>query len=150
MSLVKALDTHGIVSVGRDSLPTTSNLKVRILQRPQSCPKKPPCRVKTLRQIMQRCLQVPYLPQLICSHAVHSEGRCIMTCDDLMTSRPLVVRYKEHYRSAANPTALSYKNMTFSRHYIECHPAQEPKLTVKILKKTSGSLDRKITEGLFI
>ena len=72
-----------------------------------------------------------------------------MTCDDLMTSRPLVVRYEEHYRSTANPTAPSYKNMTFSRHYIECHPAQEPKLTVKILKKTSGSLDRKITEGLF-
>ena len=55
-----------------------SNLKVRILQRPQSCLKKPPCRVKTLRQIMQRCLQVPYLPQLICSHAVHSEERCIL------------------------------------------------------------------------
>ena len=80
----------------------------------------------------------------------------LMTCDLCgrgyvgETSRPFAVRYKEHYRSAANPTAASYKNMAFLRHYIECHPAQEPKLTVKILKKTSGSLDRKITEGLFI
>ena len=65
--------------------------------------------------------------------------------------RSLVVRYKEHYRSEANPTALSYKNMAFVRHYMECHPAQEPKSTVKVQKKTSGSLDQRVTkEGLFI
>ena len=63
----------------------------------------------------------------------------LMTCDLCErgyvgeASRPLVFRYKEHYRSAANPTTPSYKNMAFSRHYMECHPAQEPKLTVKIL-----------------
>ena len=32
------------------------------------------------------------------------------------TSRPLVTRVQEHYRSAANPTAKSYKNMAFSKH----------------------------------
>ncbi len=51
------------------------------------------------------------------------------------TSRPLVARYQEHYRSAANPTAPSYKNIAFSRHYIECHPGQKPKLSTKILRK---------------
>jgi hypothetical protein len=61
-----------------------------------------------------------------------------------------VVRYQEHYRSAANPTAKSYKNMAFSKHYKEHHLGQKPKLSVKILKKTMGSLERKITEALFI
>jgi hypothetical protein len=46
-----------------------------------------------------------------------------------------VVRYQEHYRSAANPTAKSYKDMAFSKHYKEHHLGQKPKLSVKILKK---------------
>ena len=66
------------------------------------------------------------------------------------TSRPLLARYKGHFRSAANPTAPSYKNMAFSRHYLERHPGLAPKLSVRILKRTRDSLDRKITEGLFI
>ena len=37
------------------------------------------------------------------------------------TSRPLSQQFQEHYRSAANPTAKSYKNMAFSKHYKTCH-----------------------------
>ena len=67
------------------------------------------------------------------------------------TSRPLSKRFQEHYRSATNPTAKSYKNMAFSKHYKACHEGQKPKLTVKILKKTkSGSLERKVTEAVLI
>jgi hypothetical protein len=46
-----------------------------------------------------------------------------------------VVRYQEHYRSAANPTAKSYKNMAFSKHYKEHHLGQKTKLSVKIILK---------------
>jgi hypothetical protein len=66
------------------------------------------------------------------------------------TSRPLAVRFQEHYRSAANPTTKSYKNMAFSKHYKACHEGQKPKLTARILEKTSGSLERKITEAVLI
>ena len=40
--------------------------------------------------------------------------------------------------------------MAFSKHYKEHHLGQKPKLSVKIFKKTMGSLERKITEALFI
>ena len=66
------------------------------------------------------------------------------------TSRPLKVRYQEHYRSAANPTAKSYQNMAFARHYQEYHKGEKPKLLIKILKKTKRTVERKITEALFI
>ena len=33
------------------------------------------------------------------------------------TSRPMVTRFQEQYHSASNPTAKSYKNMAFSKHY---------------------------------
>jgi hypothetical protein len=134
-----------------------SNLNVRIIQRPQSSLKN---LLVESRPHDKSCKDVSKCP--IC-HNSSIPVQCsqkdvvyLINCDLCgrgyvgETSRPLVVRYKEHYRSAANPTAPSYKNMAFSRHYIECHPGQEPKLTVKILKKTSGSLDRKITEALFI
>ena len=64
--------------------------------------------------------------------------------------RPLSKRFQEHYRSATNPTAKSYKSMAFSKHYKACHAGQKPKLKVKILKKTSGSLERKVTEAVLI
>ena len=134
-----------------------SNLNVRIIQRPQSSLKNI---LVESRPHDKSCKDVSKFP--IC-HNSSIPVQCsqkdvvyLINCDPCgrgyvgETSRPLVVRYKEHYRSAANPTAPSYKNMAFSRYYIECHPGQEPKLTVKILKKTSGSLDRKITEALFI
>ena len=66
------------------------------------------------------------------------------------TSRSLVTRFQEHYSSAANPTAKSYKNMAFSKHYKDQHPGLKPNLSVKILKKTKGSLQRKITKALYI
>ena len=66
------------------------------------------------------------------------------------TSRPLNVRYQEHYRSAANLTAKSYQNIRFARHYQEHHKAEKPKLLIKILKKTKGTVERKITNALFI
>ena len=132
-----------------------SNLNVRILQRPQrtsliiesrshdkSCKDVSKCRICHNSSSPMTCSQKDVLYLLTCS-----------LCGQRYvgeTSRPLVTCYKEHYRSAANPTAPSYKNMAFSRHYMEYHPAQEPKLTVKIFKKTRGSLDRKITEGLYI
>ena len=134
-----------------------SNLNVRIVQRPQSslknllvesrphdktCKDPSKCPICHNSSVPVNCSQKDVVYQINCDLC----GRGYVG----ETSRPLVVRYQEHYRSAANPTAPSYKNMAFSRHYIECHPGQKPKLSTKILKKTSGSLDRKITEGLFI
>ena len=42
--------------------------------------------------------------------------------------------------------------MAFSKHYLDQHYGQKPKLSVKILKRTKGSVERKITEAsaLFI
>jgi hypothetical protein len=40
--------------------------------------------------------------------------------------------------------------MAFSKHYKDQHPGLKPKLSVRILKKTKGSLQRKITEALYI
>ena len=40
--------------------------------------------------------------------------------------------------------------MEFSKHYKDEHPGIKPKLSVKILKKAKGSLQRKITEALYI
>ena len=54
------------------------------------------------------------------------------------------------FRSAANRKAKSYKNMAFSKHYLDQHYGQKPKLSVKILKRTKGSVERKIKEALFI
>ena len=40
--------------------------------------------------------------------------------------------------------------MAFSKHYKTCHEGQTPKLTAKILQKTNGSLERKVTEAVLI
>jgi len=40
--------------------------------------------------------------------------------------------------------------MAFARHYQEHHKGEKPKLLVKILRKTKGTVERKITEALFI
>ena len=111
-----------------------SNLNVRIIQRPQSSLKN---LLVESRPHDKSCKDVSKCP--IC-HNSSIPVQCsqkdvvyLINCDLCgrgyvgETSRPLVVRYKQHYRSAANPTAPSYKNMAFSRHYIECHPGQEPK-----------------------
>jgi hypothetical protein len=41
-------------------------------------------------------------------------------------------RYHEHFRSTANPKAKSYKNMAFSKHYLDQHYGQKPNLSVKV------------------
>ena len=38
----------------------------------------------------------------------------------------------------------------FRQHYKACHEGQKPKLTARILEKSSGSLERKITEAVLI
>ena len=40
--------------------------------------------------------------------------------------------------------------MAFSKHHKDQHAGLKPKLSVRILKKTKGSLQRKITEALYI
>ena len=40
--------------------------------------------------------------------------------------------------------------MAFSKHYKTCHEGQKPKLMAKILQKTNGSLQRKVTEAVLI
>ena len=68
------------------------------------------------------------------------------------TSRPFAVRFNEHLRSARNPDAKSYQHMAFSKHihYKQLHPGQSPKLIPSVLKKTKGTLERKITETFYI
>ena len=64
------------------------------------------------------------------------------------TYRPIGDRFNEHFRSAKNPTAKSYKEMPFAKHYSTHHPnAEPPKLLLKILQKTSTTVDRKIKEA---
>ncbi len=40
--------------------------------------------------------------------------------------------------------------MAFSKHYKDQHPGLKPKVSVRILKKTKGSFQRKLTEALYI
>ena len=68
--------------------------------------------------------------------------------NELSLSLMLIVYFL--FRSAANRKAKSYKNMAFSKHYLDQHYGQKPKLSVKILKRTKGSVERKIKEALFI
>ena len=65
------------------------------------------------------------------------------------TYRPLSDRFDEHYRSANNPTAESYKNKPFGKHYITEHPDHtgDPKLKLQILARASSTTDRKIKEA---
>ena len=66
------------------------------------------------------------------------------------TSRPFAVRFNEHLRSARNPDAKSYQHMAFSKHYKQLHPGQSLKLIPSMLKKTKGTLERKVTEAFYI
>ena len=134
-----------------------SNLNVRIVERPQSslkdllvesrpydstCTDPLKCTVCSISPIPIRCTQKDIVYQIDC-------GLCGAVYVG-ETSRSLKVRYQEHYRSAANPTTKSYQNMAFARHYQEYHKGEKPKLLIKILKKTKGTVERKITEALFI
>ena len=65
------------------------------------------------------------------------------------TYRPLGDRFAEHYRSANNPTAESYKDKPFGKHFATEHPDHvgNPKLRLQILSRASSTTDRKIKEA---
>ena len=65
------------------------------------------------------------------------------------TYRPLSDRFAEHYRSANNPTAESYKDKPFGKHFATEHPGHigNPKLRLQILSRASSTTDRKIKEA---
>lgn len=65
------------------------------------------------------------------------------------TYRPIGDRFTEHYRSANNPTAKSYKDMPLAKHYATAHhqDGETPKLGLKILQYASTTVDRKIKEA---
>ena len=66
------------------------------------------------------------------------------------TYRPIGDRFTEHFRSANNPTAKSYKDMPFAKHYATHHQDSHPNLELKVLQHTSTTVDRKIKEARFI
>ena len=75
------------------------------------------------------------------------------TCKDNYggeTGRPLCKRFEEHYRSAANPTAKSYKDCPLAKHYAEKHPDQVPSLKLEIIDRGNSLINRKIKEAKFI
>ena len=64
------------------------------------------------------------------------------------TSRPLHDRYYEHYRSAANPTAASYKDKPLGKHHRELHAdISKPNLELKILDFGKNLTNLKIKEA---
>ena len=66
------------------------------------------------------------------------------------TYRPIGDRYTEHFRSANNPTAKSYKDMPLAKHYAEHHQEGNPKLELTVLQRASTTVDRKIKEARLI
>ncbi len=65
------------------------------------------------------------------------------------TYRPLGDRFIEHYRTANNPTAESYKEKPYAKHYSANHAEHtgDPKLKLEIVARASGTMDRKIKEA---
>ena len=65
------------------------------------------------------------------------------------TYRPVGDRFIEHYRTANNPTAESYKEKPFAKHYNVHHPQHtgEPELKLEIVARASNTMDRKIKEA---
>ncbi len=64
------------------------------------------------------------------------------------TYRPISDRFTEHFRSANNPTAKSYKDMPLAKHYNTSHSDREtPKLELGILERAYSTTDRKIKEA---
>ena len=64
------------------------------------------------------------------------------------TYRPISERFNEHFRSANNPTAKSYKDMPLAKHYTTHHlNCESPKLELNIIERASTTTDRKIKEA---
>ena len=65
------------------------------------------------------------------------------------TYRPIGERFTEHYRSANNSTADSYRDKPMAKHYVEQHAdyTGEPQLKLTILDRASSTINRKIVEA---
>ena len=65
------------------------------------------------------------------------------------TYRPLGERFIEHFRTANNPKAESYKDKPFAKHYSTHHPDHtgDPKLKLGVIARASNTMDRKIKEA---
>ena len=60
-------------------------------------------------------------------------------------------RYSEHYRQAKNPTAKSYSDKPWAKHYSIHHPnCDDPKIGIEIVGHASSTNDRKIQEARII
>ena len=66
------------------------------------------------------------------------------------TGRPLDKRFKEHYLSASNPTAKSYKDKPLAKHYSTYHPNTKPQLSLRVIEKATSTNNRKIREARII
>ena len=60
-------------------------------------------------------------------------------------------RFDEHYRQARNPTAKSYADKPWAKHYHKYHPnCEEPKISIEIVGRASTTNERKIKESRVI
>ena len=111
-------------------------------------------------------IQCPNSDCKTCS-ALTSKGQCTdrnviyhMNCEmdtcktnnigqyDGETYRPLGDRFIEHYRSANNPTAKSYIEKPWAKHYATNHPnCDRPKISIAITDRASSTNERKIKEA---
>ena len=66
------------------------------------------------------------------------------------TYRPICFWSDEHYLSAANPTAKSYTNKPFAKHYASKHPGETPELELIIIGTGRNLKNRKIKEAKYI
>lgn len=67
------------------------------------------------------------------------------------TLRPTHYRFSEHYNAARNPTAKSYADKSWAKHYAEHHPGcKEPKIGIEIVGHCSTTNERKIREARLI
>ena len=115
-------------------------------------------------------LDRPHCPNNNCQtcEALEGHGKCTdrnlvysVTCDKAEckrqnighyngeTYRPISDRFIEHYRSANNPTAESYKDKPLAKHYSTKHPDHtgNPELKLRILTRAATTTDRKIKEA---
>ena len=64
------------------------------------------------------------------------------------TERPLYHRIKEHLRAARNPA--THPNNAIGQHHADKHPGSEPQVTVAILDCKRKTVERKMSEALYI
>ena len=60
-------------------------------------------------------------------------------------------RLDEHYRQARNPTAKSYVDKPWAKHYQKYHPnCDTPKIGIEVVGRASTTNERKIREARLI